>query len=309
GLDGQGQQPITHLPGPEMATGLQQAEFSPDGSRFAFARRQGELSTLVLGDLDTGELHDLLAGDEWQESDPMWSPEGSRIAFGRYRLEGESLLDGGLWVLTLKDGSTQRLTEAAEQGWLTVGPRWSPDGKHLAFGQGTASGQSQTHAYVVSPPAAASLALEHAWDLRWWTDSAQLLCTRQAPDEGRARLWVVQRDGTSATWVSPTSGVHDTRGRWSPDGTDIVFLSGPAGSEGPDRLWIMRHDGMGRRPLTPDDTFATQPLWSADGQAILFIRVTAEGESQGLWVVGRDGSGLRQLAADASALVGAYQGE
>ena len=309
GLDGQGQKPITRLPAPEMAAGLEQAEFSPDGARFIFARRKGDQSTLVLGDLSSGELRDLLPDDEWQESDPVWSPEGSRIAFCRYRLEGEQRLDGGLWLLTVKDGSTHQLTGPAEEGWLTVAPRWSPDGKHLAFGQTTASGQSLSAAYVVSPPASSSVVLEHAWEWRWWTDSAQLLCTRQAPDEGRARLWVVQRDGTSATWISPTSGVHDTQGRWSPDGRAIVFLSRPAGSRGGDRLWVMQHDGMGRRQLTAEDGFARQPSWSADSQDIVFLRVTAEGDSQGLWIAGRDGSGLRQLAADAAAVAGTYQGE
>jgi hypothetical protein len=310
GLDGQGQQQqITRLPAPELAAGLQQTEFSPDGAHFVFARREGEQSTLVLGDLSSGELHDLLADDEWQESDPVWSPEGSRIAFCRYRLEGEQRLDGGLWLLVLKDGSSRRLTGPADEGWQTVVPRWSPDGKHLAFGQTTTSGQSLSTAYVVSPPASSALVLEHAWEWRWWTDSAQLLCTRQAADEDRARLWVVQRDGTSATWITPTSGVHDTQGRWSPDGTAIVFLSRPASSHDGDRLWVMQQNGLDRRQLTPDDTFATRPFWSADSQAIIFLRVTAAGDSQGLWMVGRDGTGLRQLAADASAVIGTYQGE
>ncbi|UCC77451.1 MAG: hypothetical protein JSW37_03575, partial [Anaerolineales bacterium] len=48
-LDGQDRSPITHLTAP--APGLEDAELSPDGARFAFALRDGQQSTLVIGDL------------------------------------------------------------------------------------------------------------------------------------------------------------------------------------------------------------------------------------------------------------------
>jgi hypothetical protein len=47
--------------------------------------------------------------------------------------------------------------------------------------------------------------------------------------------------------------------------------------------------------------------WSPDSQAIVFMRVTTSGESAGLWIVKRDGTGLRELAVDAVGLVGTYR--
>jgi len=85
---------VTHLTAP--MTGLENAAFSPDGARFVFARPEKAGSVLVLGDLQTGELQELLTNDLWQERDPAWSPEGSRIVFARYRTEGENQIDGGV---------------------------------------------------------------------------------------------------------------------------------------------------------------------------------------------------------------------
>jgi len=52
---------------------------------------------------------------------------------------------------------------------------------------------------------------------------------------------------------------------------------------------------------------ASDVAWSADSQAVVFMRVTASGENAGLCIVGRDGSALRELAVDATALVGTYR--
>ena len=158
--------------------------------------------------------------------------------------------------------------------------------------------------YVLSLPADYHWVLGYASDWRWSPDSTQLLCTRQTPAERRARLWVVQRDGTSPTWLS-IKGAHDHHGRWSPDGTAIAFLSHPEGSDESDHLWIMQANGMRRTQLT--EVPAASPEWSADSKSIIFMKVTVGRVYDGLWLIKRDGSGLRELAANAAGLVGVYR--
>jgi dipeptidyl aminopeptidase/acylaminoacyl peptidase len=63
--------------------------------------------------------------------DPQPSPDGRRVAFTRRILdEATGKASTGIWVVPIEGGEPRRLT--AGKGSDT-GPRWSPDGKSLAF--------------------------------------------------------------------------------------------------------------------------------------------------------------------------------
>lgn len=59
------------------------------------------------------------------------------------------------------------------------------------------------------------------------------------------------------------------------------------------RLWLMPTQGGEARPLTDGKTGVSNPTWSPDGRKIAFFSSDADGS--GLWVMNRDGSGLRKL--------------
>ena len=84
---------------------------------------------------------------------------------------------------------------------------------------------------------------------------------------------------------------------WSPDGKVIAFAAGPndreaAGGErakralSERRIWIMNADGQQRRRLTTDAQYRDEyPLWSKDGQHILFMRMDRQNMIS-VWSVG-----------------------
>jgi dipeptidyl aminopeptidase/acylaminoacyl peptidase len=89
-------------------------------------------SHIFVVDAATGSAKQITAGDDWDDNDPQWSPDGTRIAFASNRTG--KLLDG--------DRNTDVFVIAAEGGPLTKisdhkeadnSPRWSPDGKTIAF--------------------------------------------------------------------------------------------------------------------------------------------------------------------------------
>ncbi len=96
--------------------------------------------------------------------------------------------------------------------------------------------------------------------------------------------------GEATDRAVPTGGqAFDSQPRFSPDGTEIVFVSD---RDGADNLYRMRTDGSGLRRLTTGrDVFMT-PEWSPDGKFVAVRRTPAAGGGGGsLWVYRADGSG------------------
>lgn len=95
----------------------------------------GRRTHLHLVDVATKVTTRLTSGNA-DDRDPDWSPDGRRIAFTSARHTDEDRSDEtDLYVIEARAGSTpQRLTSAPT---FERAPAWSPDGKWIAFLQGT----------------------------------------------------------------------------------------------------------------------------------------------------------------------------
>ncbi|MEO8660731.1 MAG: S9 family peptidase [Bryobacteraceae bacterium] len=109
-------------------------------NRFAFKRDMdgylsGEKKRLYLFDVETKKLEPLNK-DSYEEDAPAWSPDGSRIAFSSQRGdEPDRGNNADIWVSEAKPGATPvRLTAFPGPD---RDPEWSPDGKYIAYTQGS----------------------------------------------------------------------------------------------------------------------------------------------------------------------------
>ena len=90
-------------------------------------------------------------------------------------------------------------------------------------------------------------------------------------DSYSSNLWLVSVDGRAAFQF--TYGGTDASPAWSPDGITIAFISERASDEnesGSAQIWLIPSSGGEARPLTNISTEADVPVWSADGQMMLF---------------------------------------
>ena len=83
-------------------------------------------------------------------------------------------------------------------------------------------------------------------------------------------LWIAPADGTApARPLTTTAGTtKDTRPRWSPDGTTILFQSDRTGTS---QLWTVPAGGGVPTRLTAIATGAEDAVWAPDGQRIAFV--------------------------------------
>jgi len=148
---------------------------------------------------------------------------------------------------------------------LTLSPRWSPDGRRLAFTsfkdgnpdiylQDLESGKSEK---LVSYP---GLNLPGSWS----SDGARLLVTLSR--EGSPGIYDMNVGSRMLQRLTRESSINVSPVR-SPDEKRIAFVSNRNGSP---QIYIMDADGGSVRRLTMEGNYNTSPAWSPKGKKIAY---------------------------------------
>lgn len=120
-------------------------------------------SHLWVIDVKTGASKQITSGDDWNDTDPQWSPDGTRIAFVSDRT-GKAFEDSrntDVWVIAADGGALTKISDHAE---ADRSPRWSPDGKTIAF-VGSAKEDSSHPKIWLTPSAGNATSVLAAKDL------------------------------------------------------------------------------------------------------------------------------------------------
>jgi Tol biopolymer transport system component/polyisoprenoid-binding protein YceI len=106
--------------------------WSPDGTRLALARGDGESSSIWVMNANGKKARALTEDDLIEEETftpdeyPTWSPDGERIAYTSFLPDGND----DIFVMNANGSSPTRLTSGPE---YDSDPDWSPDGRLIAF--------------------------------------------------------------------------------------------------------------------------------------------------------------------------------
>lgn len=260
----------TPTPTPVPGAGTQPIVFVKPGSS------PGSGNDLFLTNTDGANIVNLtnMGGDDTR---PTWSPDGSRIAYTCLRQPDGSFAPPQRLCVRNADGTGFSVfsTTLAED----FGPAWSRDGSQIAFTTFNPGFQSSIATIFSDGSGRGSIAIfPGAANPDWSADGWSLVF------ELGNSIWAYNRIfGNSARLTNLTG---DTRPRYSPDGSRIVFQSG---RDGQSEIYVMNADGTGQTRLTNNPASDTAPAWSPDGSKILFTTLRDDPNKPALYLMNADG--------------------
>jgi len=89
-------------------------------------------SHIWVANVTSGITRQITSGEDWNDTDPQWSPDGTKIAFVSDRT-GKEFDEGrnkDIWIIDAAGGPLTKISRSEEPD---TSPRWSPDGKTIAF--------------------------------------------------------------------------------------------------------------------------------------------------------------------------------
>lgn len=105
------------------------------------------------------------------------------------------------------------------------------------------------------------------------------------------RRAVKYRECSGIRQITNQTGIDHVSADWGPHGRRLVFERGAPDHVG---VALINPDGSGQHDLTPTG-IQGQPAFTADGSHIVYERVLHHFTDDSLWVMRRDGTGMRRL--------------
>jgi Tol biopolymer transport system component/DNA-binding winged helix-turn-helix (wHTH) protein len=326
--------------------------FSPDGKRVAYTwdGENGDNPDIYVKAVDGGGPLRLTT-DPAYDGDASWSPDGRNIAFGRRRQDhveilsvpgfggperklGETKSSGISWsadgrflavvdqetpdkplsisLLSVETGEKRRLTSPPNRDARDDRPKFSPDGRNLAFLR--ERNLASADLYVLSIAAADSLGEPRRLtvddqadisDLDWTSDSRNIVFSSWGPGRLSSSLWSIPAAGGTPQRVALT-GENVSSLSISRAGNRLVYTHGI----GVANIWRIPGPSSSEKTvppirLTTSKQHDREPAFSPDGKSIAFCSIrtgTVE-----VWICDSEGHNPLQVTSFNGPMLGSPQ--
>jgi dipeptidyl aminopeptidase/acylaminoacyl peptidase len=247
-------------------------------------------------------------------ADPRISPDGTRVAFVVWSIDKDSHeYLSSIWVAPVDgSGEPRRFTSGERRDGM---PRWSPDGRWLAFTSNRGKDEkTPANLYVIPAEGGEALRLtdrkESVEKIAWSPDSTRIAFSSRVRDDAydeeddrkraprrltrlsykldnvgwttdrRTHLFVVDVDGDGEPHQVTDGDCEDGEPCWTPDGKRLIFPALRGERWDVDlvtRLYEVDAGGGEPKQLTGDDGSFETPVFSPDGSQIAVRHVVEDG--------------------------------
>jgi dipeptidyl aminopeptidase/acylaminoacyl peptidase len=283
-------------------------KFSPDGNWILYTetewdrKNDRQVSHLFVTRFPGGAPVKLTAGEKG-ETAPQWAPDGSRIAFLADRGAADAKNGNQIWIIRPNGGEAEKITseESAIKEF-----QWAPDGKRLAFVVADTpkdkadrekrkkdkfdailvdAGYTYSHLWIMSVDGTSKKRVTDGGfsvsNPRWSPDSKSIAYVQSGMGtqessffdlnaDRNSDIYVVSADGGPSRRLTSNPG-PDSSPAWSPDGSEITYLSAMDPRSWAEKVDVMVMPAAGGSPkdLTKDFAdSATSPKWAPDGKSV-----------------------------------------
>jgi eukaryotic-like serine/threonine-protein kinase len=320
---------VTDFPGVQA-----QPSLSPDGRSVAFVSNRDGHYNIYVALVNGGSLVQI-TNDTNLKSRPAWSPDGTTIAYARVNDSGiwnvwdvpalggtprrlilnaadpawspdsrslayENMADNALWISGASGENAHQVAGTAESEWFDAEPRFSPDGRKIAFAARNSDGGPYGELAVADLDSGKTRLLTH--------DNALALSPAWAPDGrsiyfassrgGTVNVWKIGADGSGLQQITAGEG-DDAELDVSADGKRIVF------STLREHIALAQLDlqaklGQQSVKLLTTDTVRDQfgPVYSPDGSHLAYFSNLKGIEQEGISIADADGSNATPFVQD-----------
>ena len=244
-----------------------QPDWSPDGKSVVYVSYRADAMELWLVDLENGKTLQLTAGGA-VNVEPRWSPDGKRIAYVSTTYHGRF----HIFVADVRDGllaNIQRLTEETKSSLpryyyaaydTEINPVWSRDGEEILFVSNRGHIYGTGGFWRMKATAGAEAREIHYEETTWKArpdfspDGTKIVYSSYLGRQWH-QLWLLPAVGGDAFPIS-YGDWDETYARWSPDGSQLAFISNRSGNT---ELWLQRIPGGMQQKLAASERQYLRP--------------------------------------------------
>lgn len=281
--------------------------------------------------------------------DPQISPDGKWVAYTVTTIDQKTNRRvSRIWIaaLTSDNGGSHPAVPYSSEGASSTSPRWSPDGRFMAFISARADSapgtnvQQRAQVWLLSRNGGEARRLSNlengVSNIEWSPDSTRILgLTRTGPpasknsdvrhythadykfndtgwfDEKRSHIVVIDAKTGVSKQITDGENWNDTDPHWSPDSTRIAFVSNRTGHEFDfdhnTDVWVIPSSGGGLTKISEHEGPDRSPRWSPDGKRIAYLGSEEEEDQPQIYIAPAEGGKSVLLNKDLDQVIGEMQ--